>query len=374
MYPNDPHRVEHCRTNDPGEASPSVAHGGPGHLRRHGLMVAAVSVIVVAPLAVPATASGPDQRGSSVAQVQPSSTDFDRSAASKAKSRFAGHRPGRIYLGMSCGEHCPAKEAQLGMNIGLKRWFKKWDNWEGVAAAIKEDRRKQRLPWISIEGPRGGTPTGWRDVGRGQYDRDIRQLAKVLKNNDRKPIFLSFDHEMSNNAPDSQGKWWARGFNRFHDVLQRAHALKRVSLAPLPVAWLFEPNNPQSARAWLPQSVLRRASFMGVDLYQSSSGKAYGQRLPAVDRWLGRHGHPRMMIGLGETGATNSFGNVSAATWLNRSLRWASRNRNKVVAISYFNSTANSAPNVYWPLDESGRKLDVFRKWLKKPAFVHRVR
>jgi hypothetical protein len=255
----------------------------------------------------------------------------------------------------------------------MKRWFKKWGNWRGVAEAIRQDRRKHRLPWISIEGPRG-TPTGWRDVGRGDYDRDIRQLAKVLKANDRKPIFLSFDHEMSNNAPDSQGRWWARGFNQFHDVLRRAHALKRVSLAPIPVAWLFDNNNPQNASSWLPPSVLRRSSFMGVDLYQNSSGQAFGKRLPQVDRWLGRHGHPRMMIGLGETGATNAFGNVRAATWLNRSLKWAARNRSKVVGISYFNSTAHSDPNVYWPLDESARKLNVYRKWLKQPVFIHRLR
>jgi hypothetical protein len=81
-----------------------------------------------------------------------------------------------------------------------------------------------------------------------------------------------------------------------------------------------------------------------------------------------------MMIGLGETGATNAFGNVSAATWLNRSLKWAARNRSKVVGISYFNSTAHSDPNVYWPLDESARKLNVYRKWLKQPVFIHRLR
>ena len=81
-----------------------------------------------------------------------------------------------------------------------------------------------------------------------------------------------------------------------------------------------------------------------------------------------------MMIGLGETGATNTFGNVSAASWLNKSLKWSARNRNKVVAISYFNSTHASDPNVYWPLDESGQKMNVYRKWLKKPVFINHVR
>lgn len=333
----------------------------------------AISVFLVVPLAVPAAAGTTTSPASSVA-VQAKSTASESSATrSKGKPRFAGYRPGRIYLGMSCGENCHKKESQLGANIGVKRWFKKWGNWQGVAEAIKEDRRKHRLPWISIEGP-GETVTGWRDVGRGDYDRDIRKLARVLKANDKKPIFLSFDHEMSNNAPDSQGSWWASGFNRFHDVLERAHALKHVSLAPIQAGWLFAKTNQQNPSSWLPPSVLRRSSFLGVDVYQNVSGKGYGQRIPEIDRWLGRHGHPHMMIGIGETGATNKFGNISAASWLNKSLKWTARNRNKVVAISYFNSTAHSNPNVYWPLDESANKMSVYRKWLKKPVFINHVR
>ena len=61
-----------------------------------------------------------------------------------------------------------------------------------------------------------------------------------------------------------------------------------------------------------------------------------------------------MRIGLGEIGATDYFGNVLGRDWLNRSLRWAARNSDAVIAVSYFNSTANSDPGVYWPLDESG--------------------
>jgi len=293
--------------------------------------------------------------------------------ANKSKPRFPGHRPGKIYLGMSCGEECPSRHAELRRSIGLKRWFKKWGNWRGVEEAIREDQRNHRRPWISIEGP-GGTPSGWLDVANGDYDRDIRELARVLKRNDRSPIFLSFDHEMSNNLPDSQGSWWARGFNRFHDVLKDAHALRRVSLAPIPVSWLFDKSNPQDANAWLPKSVLRRSAFMGVDIYQNESGKSYRHRLPQVDRWLDRHGQQKMMIGIGETGGTDRFGNVSGAKWLNQSLRWAAKHRNKVAAISYFNSTANSDPNVYWPLNESRRKMNVYRKWLTSQAYINRVR
>jgi hypothetical protein len=292
--------------------------------------------------------------------------------AQKVAPQFPGHRPGRIYLGMSC-DICDERESQLGRGVGLKRWFKKWGDWSGVSAAIKEDRSKHRLPWISVQGPAGGTPEGWAAVGRGEYDAGIRGLARVLKKHDGRPLFLSFDHEVSNDLPDDQGKSWARGFKRFHDVLEQKHALGNVALAPIVVAWLFDRANPQDPGSWLPPGVLRRASFLGIDLYQSPTGKDFRQRVPPVARWLARHGHPRMRIGLGETGATDAFGNVSGSAWLNRSLRWAAGNPDEIAAISYFNSTANSDPGVYWPLDESARKMDVYLKWLSRPRFISRV-
>lgn len=301
-----------------------------------------------------------------------SPTDRASGPAHKLAPEFPGHRPGRIYLGMSCDD-CAKRESQLGRKVGLKRWFRKWDDWSGVAAAIKEDRRKHRVPWISVQGPEGGTPEGWAAVGQGQYDADVRGLARVLKAHDGRPVFLSFDHEVSNNLPDHQGRSWARGFKRFHDVLEEEGALDNVALAPIVVAWLFERANSQDPGAWLTPGVLRRTSFLGIDLYQSSSGKDFRQRIPPVARWLARHGYPRMKIGLGEIGATDAFGNVRGSTWLNRSLRWAAKNPDEIAAISYFNSTANSAPGVYWPLDESVRKLDVYLKWLGRSRYISRV-
>jgi hypothetical protein len=292
--------------------------------------------------------------------------------APRVKAQFPGDRPGRIYLGMSCDD-CVQRETQLGRGVGLKRWFTKWGDWSGVAAAIRQDRRKHRLPWISVEGPAGGTPAGWAAVGQGAYDEDIRQLARVLKKHDGGPLFLSFGHEVSNGLPDEEGRSWASGFKRFHDVLGERHALGNVALAPIVVAWLFAQANPQDPGSWLPPGVLRRASFLGIDLYQSASGEDFRQRVPPVAHWLARHGHARMKIGLGETGATDAFGNVSGPAWLNRSLRWAAHNPDEIAAVSYFNSTANSDPGVYWPLDESSQKTQVYLKWLGRPRFISRV-
>jgi hypothetical protein len=348
--------------------------------RNSRLLALLISAGVAGALAVPAGLSSAD---ASHASGQPAAahTTAHASQASqqkattevKRKPRFPGHRPGRVYLGMSCGVRCHQKIPQLNRNFGVHRWFKKWGNWNGVAEAIREDRRNHRLPWISIEGPNHGAPTGWRGVGRGQYDRDIRALARTVRANDKKPMFISFDHEPSNKAPTSQGHWWANGYTHFYDELKRAHALRHVAFAPIMAGWLFSKyNHEDKPNDWLTPGVLRRAPFLGVDIYQNDKGTPYGKRLPGIARWLARHGHPHMMLGVGETGATNGLGAVSAATWLNRSLRWAAHHPARVVAISYFNSTAYS--HTYWPLDESARKMAVFRKWLMTYPFINHVR
>jgi hypothetical protein len=334
---------------------------------------------LVGALILPAGLTAADASSASSASAATGRAAADDHAAkgprqAAGKPRFPGHRPGHVYLGMSCGVMCYQKIPQLGRNFGVHRWFKKWGNWHGVAEAIREDRRNHRLPWISIEGPDHGASTGWRDVGRGRYDHDIRALARTLKANDKNPIFLSFDHEPSNKAPTSEGGWWARGYIRFHDQLKRAHALRHVAVAPIMAGWLFDKYNHEDRPTdWVTPGVLRRASFLGVDVYQNASGAGYGKRLPRISRWLGRHGHPHMLLGIGETGASNSLGSVSSARWLNRSLRWAAHHPRRVAVISYFNSTAYSH-GMYWPLDESAAKMQVFRKWLRTKPFISHVR
>jgi hypothetical protein len=348
---------------------------------RPALLIGAAGI--AAALAIPSGIAPADASGVVATPAAEHTADAgSRSTASptadakhKPKPRFPGHRPGRIYLGMSCGELCHQKIPQLRHNFGLHRWFKKWGNWHGIAEAIQEDRRNHRRPWISIEGPDRGAATGWRDVGRGRYDRDIRELARTLKANDKSAVFIAFDHEPSNKAPTSLGKWWARGYIHLHDELKRLHALRHVALAPIMADWMFNKYNHEDNPAdWLTPGVLNRAPFVAVDCYQNDSGDTYGKRLPRIARWLARHGHPHMMLGVGETGSTKMYRNTTPVKWLNQSLRWAAHHPNRVALISYFNSTAYSRSGSYWPLDESRQKLAVFRKWLGAKPFISRVR
>jgi hypothetical protein len=283
------------------------------------------------------------------------------SPASPSGSDFPGLIPGQFYLGMSCGTLCPTQEAKLGRDYGLHRSFKSWGNWGSVARVIQQDHHSGRLPWVSVKGP-GGAST-WQAVANGSYDDQIRQLAEVLKANDDQPIFLTFHHEPSNDASDAQGAQWAAAYCHLHDVLANAGALGNVADPPIVGDWLFNARNPQNPENWLTDAVMRRMPFLGVDIYENSSGETYADRIPPIIDWMQQRGYNKM-VGIGETGSTDYYDASTAVRWMNDSLGWAAANTDKVVAVSYFNSTAHSRAGVYWPLDESEAKMAAYRSWL----------
>jgi len=265
---------------------------------------------------------------------------------------------------MSCGTACSSQEQKLSRDYGVHRQYKSWGNWNGLAKAIQEDQRAGRLPWISIKGPSGGSPSGWQAVANGNYDADIKQIATVLKANDSQPLFITFHHEPSNDGTEAQGRLWAEAYTHFHDVLSAQGALANVADPPILGDWLFNPRNSQDPSNWLTSEVLNRAPFVGLDMYENSSGETFGDRIPRILDWMADRGHPNMMVGIGETGSTDYYNATTAVKWINDSLSWVAAHTNKVVAVSYFNSTANSRAGVYWPLDESAAKMTAYRNWL----------
>lgn len=306
-----------------------------------------------------------------IAQATAPSDGLVVAKAGKAgKPHWPGHRPGKIILGMSCGSQCTAKERELGQNYGVHRQFTGWAAWDSVVKKIRASHAQGRLPWISVKGP--GGPAGWRAIGSGKHDAKIRQLAKALKANDRKPIILTFHHEPSNDGTEAQGKDWARANNRFRNVLGKKHALANVAFAPVLGDWLFNKQNKgQNPANWARKSVLKRASFLGIDLYENDSGETFAQRMPRILKWLARQGFPNKMIGIGEMGGTDSrYPKKSAVEFINESFSWAKKHTDKVGVVSYFNSMANSRAGVHWPLDESNPKVHTYRNWLGHPRFA----
>jgi hypothetical protein len=278
--------------------------------------------------------------------------------------QWHGNRPGKLYLGMSCGRVCGQKAAALGHSYGVHRQFEGWGNWSRLAADIRSDHSAGRLPWVSFKPPRHGA-VGWRAIAGGRYDGRLRGLASMLKANDAKPVLLTFNHEPSNDGPESSGALWARAYCHIHDLLKRQGALVNVADPPILGDWLFNGSNKsQSPGNWVTRGVLSRAPFLGVDLYQNSGGGTFAKRIPLIKRWMAARGFPHKMIGIGEMGSTGAY-RGSAARWLRLSLGWAVQHTSQVGVISYFNSSVNSRAHVYWPLNESRLKMSVYRSFLR---------
>jgi hypothetical protein len=140
--------------------------------------------------------------------------------------------------------------------------------------------------------------------------------------------------------------------------------LANVADPPILGDWLFNSRNSQDPANWLTTAVMQRMPFLGVDMYENSSGETMATRIPAIRSWMGAHGFPNKMIGIGETGATDYYHATTPVAWLNASLSWVANHTDQVVAVSYFNSTNNSRSGVYWPLDESAAKMAAYRSWL----------
>ncbi|MFL6178743.1 MAG: hypothetical protein ACJ74E_02685 [Actinomycetes bacterium] len=287
------------------------------------------------------------------------------------ESAWPGQVPGKFYLGMSCGSTCGEKEQALGQPYGVHRLFDQWGNWPAVASEIEAEHAAGRLPWVSIKPPGGGA-AGWSAVADGSMDDEIRALAETLMTVDDQPVLLTFHHEPSNDGSEAGGAVWAAAYSRFHDVLESAGALANVADPPIVGDWLFNPQNQaQDPANWVTEDVLSRAPFLGIDLYENHSGESFAVRIPRILDWLAAQGHPELMIGIGETGSTDAaYPDKSASDWMNESLAWVAANTDKVGVVSYFNSTSNSRPDVYWPLDENPAKLAAFQEWLANPVTV----
>jgi hypothetical protein len=293
------------------------------------------------------------------------------STTSVPGAQWPGQIPGKFYLGMSCGTICSDKESQLGQGYGVHRQFTSWANWSSVAKYIQADNAAGELPWISVKPP-GGDAAGWQAIANGTYDADIKALATMLKANDDKPILFTFHHEPCNDGTEDQGVLWAAAYVRIHDILKSEGALVNVADPPIMSDWLFNPvNQAQDPADWLTNAVLDRAPFIGVDVYENASGETFAQRLPRVLDWLASRGYPNLMVGVGETGSTDTaYPDTTAVDWLNASLTWAAQHTDEIGVVSYFNSTANSKSFVYWPLDESAAKMSAYRSWLDNPVTI----
>lgn len=211
---------------------------------------------------------------------------------------------------------------------------------------------------MSFKPPAG--PSTWTEVGSGARDADLRARARRYAAFS-KPIVVTFHHEPTNDS--TNGDAWAKAFIRIYDVMRAETGLKNVAFAPIIGDWAWNPKNPDQTlpTKFLTPDVMRRMAFLGVDLYQNASGEGFSSRLGRIYTWMAGRGFGSKMLGIGETGATESFASKTAVQWWSEQWAWVGANTDKIGVVSYFNSTRNSKDTVYWGLDESAVKLTAYK-------------
>lgn len=298
--------------------------------------------------------------GGALTGVALSSGHVGATSAAAATPQWAGHKPGRIYLGMSCRGSISDNERRTGQ-VGLYRTYHGWDWSDGERRRIQSDHSAGRLPWVSFKPPYHGAGA-WQAIANGRYDTDIRRRARgysLLS----KPVIVTFNHEPQNDDPN-RGADFSRAWCHIHDIMKRETNLRNVVSVPIIGEWTFNPYNRQmDPRDWVTPQILNRCDFMGIDLYQNQSGDGYAERLGRVFSLMSKLGYSRTMVGLGETGACN-YPNASGASWWRQQWAWAANNTDKIAAISYFNSRRNNNSGNNWLLWETSAKLSEYKNSL----------
>ena len=273
--------------------------------------------------------------------------------ASGSTAQFVGHKPGRIYIGL-CGNGFDIS-SKTGP-VGLRRTFYRWSDASREDKAIAADHAAGRMPWISFKPP-GDPAIYWKKIGDGLYDADIRARARRYAKLTH-PVVVTFNHEPHTDKTGDPAQF-SRAWCRIHDVMKSETGLKNVISAPIAGEWTFSPiNRRMEPEWWMTEAVLSRCHFMGLDLYHNKTGQTYATRLSNVLDWLDNRGHNNLMVGMGETGATDDFTNISGAAWWSASWSYMASRTDRLWAASYFNRNDLAMNN--WLLTQSSAKLTAF--------------
>ena len=314
---------------------------------------------LLAGLAGVVTSCGGDEPDLVVPPSPVPTTDLGQAGPAK----WPGHQPGQIYIGVAAGGDLSATLRLTGP-VGAQRSYHQWSGLARELETARHDHAEQRLPWTSFKPP-STSPEGWAAVASGAYDSDLRARARgydLLSG----PVVATFHHEPHNDP--GRGEDFAAAWIHTYDVMQDETGLSNVALVPVLGEWVFNERNAAGRpEDYLPHELLDRCAFLGVDLYQNRSSEGYAERLGPVLAWLDSRGFSRLMIGVGESGSTDDFGDPTGAQWWASSWAWAERNTDRVGAVSYFNSVRNNRSGNDWLLTQSPEKLAAFRATLASP-------
>ncbi len=270
--------------------------------------------------------------------------------------RFAGD-PGcatKMYYGASVEGGSPVTfEGQLGTTLAVHRtYFQSDDAPSKFASEATTDLANRRMPLMSTKVPNDD----WAGVGAGAHDAwllgIIRELAKVPG-----PVWLTLHHEPNSDGAPAD---WVKMQQRARQLID-ANA-KNIALVAILNGYNFSKNTPDAHLYNHP--VGTGVHVMGFDAYCQWSPTLGGNwREPNVvfspGVTVAGWGYPSLV---GEYGVREDPANPGkAAKWMNDA--WNFAYQNKFVAISYFNSGANS-PDGTWAL--TGERLTAFKNNLLK--------
>lgn len=279
-------------------------------------------------------------------------------AATPARWRVNGlpAKPGLVLFGAAYGTNTDPGPLQnlLGHPLGGRRTYWQINDVAGVSAAIKADKAKGRLPWISFKyGKALGVSDGaaWPLVAAGKADVAIASMRDAITALDW-PTWVADGHEPEGDGDLTQ--WVA--MQRHNSPLWRRS--KRIAYSFITTGWdTFHDSNAQHRLGFLvPDASIY--DLAGMDYYNefgiTKNGKRIGtwaELAPEMDTlaaWCAANGG--LPWAIGETGISDqAYTDPRSAGWCERQLD-AMRAKGGC-GLFYFYSAANPIGDSYWPAD-----------------------
>lgn len=292
-------------------------------------------------------------------------------APALAAPRWAGHKPGKVYFGVACAGNMAASVRRAGGQFGANRLFFRWNQGARETKMINSNHKAGRLPWISFKPPTH-TKGIFKRISSGAFDSDIRARARryaALK----KPVIVTFNHEPHTDLGIGTAAEWVKAWCRIHDVMKDETNLKNVASVPILGSWVFDPiNRRHDPDDYATPSLLKRCSFLGLDVYQTKTGEAYDERMEIVRAHNKKMGYGNVMLGIGETGAANNVTpGKTGDRWWKESWKWVSNNKHKIGIVCYFDLEGyGGLANTSWHIDETWAKRREIRTSRASTVFL----
>lgn len=313
--------------------------------------------------------AGKDPKPSTVSVDPPGANESSLPPSPGVQERQLDTYPGQPAAGtvlwgaaiQGNGDPYPRHEEDAGVPMALRRTFFQWRHIGSryLAATAKEDLEAGRLPWVSVK------PPSWAETAAGYHDADIDELLYQLRALDG-PVWLTIHHEPEggggvNQPDDAAGPTGHLAMNRRVRDRMTALAVDNVALAPIFMAWSWDPRSGRDVEEWWDDGVY---DFIGVDHYRQETTSLVTPLWFDVRGWAASRG---VDVAVGEWGlrGTGSAAGAYVDEWYQHAIGSSSDGRGaRVVGLSAFDSGLNS-PSGSWELQ--GAQRERFRELLRNP-------